>query len=56
VARSWDKAKAGLNVMEVNDAVSMMVILLPDEDIAAVYKNNVEPNIKRVLSGNSARL
>jgi ketol-acid reductoisomerase len=31
--------------MEVNDAVKAadVMILLPDEDIAAVYKNNVEP-------------
>ena len=48
---SWDKVgKAGLNVMEVNDAVKaadVVMILLPDEDIASVYKNNVEPNIKQ---------
>ena len=48
---SWDKVgKAGLNVMEVNDAVKIadvVMILLPDEDIAGVYKNNVEPNIKQ---------
>ena len=51
---SWDKVgKAGLNVMEVNDAVKaadVVMILLPDEDIAAVYKNNVEPNIKQGAS------
>ena len=51
---SWDKVgKAGLTVMEVNDAVKaadVVMILLPDEDIAAVYKNNVEPNIKQGAS------
>jgi len=48
---SWEKAKnAGLNVMEVNDAVKqadVVMILLPDENIAQVYKENVEPNIKQ---------
>lgn len=47
---SWDKVgKAGLTVMEVNDAVKaadVVMILLPDENIPEVYKNNVEPNIK----------
>ncbi|ODS67454.1 MAG: ketol-acid reductoisomerase, partial [Acidovorax sp. SCN 68-22] len=45
--------KAGLKVMEVNDAVKsadVVMILLPDEDIASVYKNNVEPNIKQGAS------
>jgi ketol-acid reductoisomerase len=40
-------------VMEVNDAVKaadVVMILLPDEDIASVYKNNVEPNIKQGAS------
>jgi ketol-acid reductoisomerase len=39
--------------MEVNDAVKaadVVMILLPDEDIAGVYKNNVEPNIKQGAS------
>jgi ketol-acid reductoisomerase len=48
---SWDKVgKAGLKVMEVNDAVKaadVVMILLPDENIPEVYKNNVEPNIKQ---------
>jgi ketol-acid reductoisomerase len=48
---SWDKvAKAGLTVMEVDDAVKaadLVMILLPDENIPEVYKNNVEPNIKQ---------
>jgi len=39
-----------LNVLEVNEAVKsadVVMILLPDEQIAEVYKNNVEPNIKK---------
>ena len=51
---SWDKVgKAGLNVMEVNDAVKaadVVMILLPDEQIAEVYNNNVAPNIKQGAS------
>ncbi|MGQ9724397.1 MAG: ketol-acid reductoisomerase [Tepidimonas sp.] len=51
---SWSKAeKAGLTVMEVNDAVKaadVVMILLPDEQIAEVYKNNVEPHIKQGAS------
>jgi len=51
---SWDKAKkAGLKVAEVGDAVKtadVVMILLPDEQIAAVYKNDVEPNIKKGAS------
>ena len=43
---SWDKVgKAGLNVMEVNDAVKLadvVMILLPDEQISEVY-NQVVP-------------
>ncbi len=48
---SWDKAKkAGLKVAEVNDAIKgadFVMMLLPDENIATVYKNDVEPNIKK---------
>jgi ketol-acid reductoisomerase len=48
---SWDKVgKAGLTVMEVNDAVKagdVVMMLLPDEQIAAVYNTNVAPNIKQ---------
>jgi ketol-acid reductoisomerase len=47
---SWEKAKnAGLNVAEVNEAVKsadVVMILLPDENIAQVYKENVEPYAK----------
>ena len=51
---SWDKvAKAGLKVAEVADAVKaadVVMILLPDENIAEVYKNDVEPNIREGAS------
>jgi ketol-acid reductoisomerase len=51
---SWDKVgKAGLKVMEVNDAVKsadVVMLLLPDEQIADVYKHNVEPNIRKGAS------
>ena len=47
---SWNKAaNAGLNVKEVAEAVKgadVVMMLLPDEQIAEVYKNEVEPNIK----------
>ncbi|MFO1204155.1 MAG: ketol-acid reductoisomerase [Burkholderiales bacterium] len=48
---SWDKAKqAGLPVKSVDEAVKgadVVMMLLPDETIAAVYKSEVEPNVKR---------
>jgi len=48
---SWDKAKkAGLAVKEVADAVKgadFVMMLMPDEHIAAVYKSEVEPNIRK---------
>ncbi|MDH5855889.1 ketol-acid reductoisomerase [Lampropedia aestuarii] len=51
---SWEKAeKAGLKVMEIGAAVKkadVVMILLPDEDIGAVYKEHVEPNIKKGAS------
>jgi len=51
---SWSKAeKAGLKVAEIADAVKsadIVMILLPDEQIAAVYKSEVEPNIKQGAS------
>jgi ketol-acid reductoisomerase len=53
-APRWDKVeKAGLKVAEVADAVKaadVVMILLPDEQIAEVYKNDVEPNIKQGAS------
>jgi ketol-acid reductoisomerase len=51
---SWSKVeKAGLKVAEVADAVKsadVVMILLPDEQIAAVYANDVEPNIREGAS------
>ncbi|MGL4233716.1 MAG: ketol-acid reductoisomerase [Casimicrobium sp.] len=51
---SWDKVKkAGLKVAEVGEAVAgadVVMMLLPDEQIASVYKNDVEPNIKKGAS------
>ena len=51
---SWSKVeKAGLKVMEVAEAVKqadVVMMLLPDEQIGAVYKNDVEPNIKQGAS------
>jgi ketol-acid reductoisomerase len=48
---SWDKAgKAGLNVKEISEAVKgadFVMMLMPDEHIAAVYKTEVEPNIRK---------
>jgi ketol-acid reductoisomerase len=51
---SWSKAEgAGLKVAEIADAVKtadVVMILLPDEQIANVYKNDVAPNIKEGAS------
>lgn len=51
---SWGKAeKAGLKVAEIGAAVKgadVVMILLPDEQIASVYKNEVEPNIREGAS------
>jgi ketol-acid reductoisomerase len=51
---SWAKVeKAGLKVAEVADAVKIadvVMMLLPDEQIAAVYKNDVEPHIRQGAS------
>ena len=48
---SWSKAEgAGLKVKEVAKAVEdadVVMILLPDENIPEVYKNDIEPNIKK---------
>src|SRR3569623_411180 len=47
---SWNKVKnAGLNVAEVNESVKaadVIMILLPDENIAQVYNENVAPIAK----------
>jgi len=48
---SWDKAKnAGLTVKEVSAAVEgadIVMLLMPDEHIARVYRDEVEPRIKK---------
>jgi ketol-acid reductoisomerase len=48
---SWDKAKkAGLGVKEIGEAVKsadFVMMLMPDEHIARVYREDVEPNIKK---------
>ena len=48
---SWSKVeKAGLKVEEIAAAVKnadVVMMLLPDENIPAVYYNDVEPNIKK---------
>ena len=48
---SWKKAEgAGLKVEEVGKAVKgadVVMILLPDENIAKVYAEEIEPNIKK---------
>jgi ketol-acid reductoisomerase len=48
---SWSKAeKSGLKVAEVAAAVKsadVVMMLLPDENIAQVYREEVEPNIKK---------
>jgi len=48
---SWDKArKAGLKVAEVGAAVQgadIVMMLMPDEHIAAVYRSEVEPNVRK---------
>ncbi len=48
---SWDKAKkAGLTVKEVDEAVKgadVVMVLLPDENIAQVYRDHVAPNAKK---------
>jgi len=51
---SWPKVeKAGLKVAEVADAVKaadVVMILLPDEQIATVYREDVAPNMKQGAS------
>ncbi|HEX7248904.1 MAG TPA: ketol-acid reductoisomerase [Burkholderiales bacterium] len=51
---SWDKAKkGGIKVAELGEAIKgadIVMILLPDEHHAQVYKEFVEPNIKQGAS------
>ena len=48
---SWEKVKkAKIAVKEVGEAVKgadLVMILLPDENHAQVYKDSIEPNIKK---------
>ncbi|MDX8413472.1 MAG: ketol-acid reductoisomerase [Mariprofundales bacterium] len=48
---SWTKAEtAGLKVAEMGDAVAgadLVMVLLPDENQAAVYHATIEPNLKK---------
>ena len=48
---SWSKAKkAGLAVKEIGEAVAgadLVMILLPDEHHAQIYRDDIEPNIKK---------
>ena len=48
---SWDKVKkAGLKAQEIDDAVKgadFVMMLMPDEHIAATYRSDIEPNIKQ---------
>ncbi len=48
---SWDKAKkAGLAVKEVGEAVKsadLVMILVPDEQQAGLYRDEIEPNLKK---------
>jgi ketol-acid reductoisomerase len=51
---SWDKAKkGGIEVAEIDEAIKgadIVMVLLPDEHHAAVYKDFIEPNIKKGAS------
>jgi ketol-acid reductoisomerase len=51
---SWDKAKkGGVKVAEMAEAISgadIVMCLLPDEHHAQVYKDFIEPNIKKGAS------
>ena len=48
---SWEKAKkAGLTVMAVDEAIKaadIVMVLLPDEHQAKVYRENIAPNLKQ---------
>jgi ketol-acid reductoisomerase len=51
---SWDKAKkGGVEVAELDEAIKgadIVMVLLPDEHHAQVYKDQIEPNIKKGAS------
>src|SRR5258706_13302869 len=48
---SWDKAKKaglkGAGVSEAGKSADIVMMLMPDEHIAPVYKEAVEPNLKK---------
>jgi ketol-acid reductoisomerase len=51
---SWDKAKkGGVKVAELDEAIGgadIVMVLLPDEHHAQIYKDHIEPNIKKGAS------
>jgi ketol-acid reductoisomerase len=51
---SWDKAKkGGVEVAEIDEAIKgadIVMLLLPDEHHASVYRDAIEPNIKKGAS------
>lgn len=48
---SWDKAKkAGFTVKEIAPSIKdadVVMVLLPDEQIATIYQSEIEPNLKK---------
>ncbi len=48
---SWDKAKkAGLTVEEIAQSIKgadVVMVLLPDEQMASIYETEIEPNLKK---------
>jgi len=48
---SWDKAKkAGLTVKEIAQSIKgadVVMVLLPDEQMASIYETEIEPNLKK---------
>ena len=48
---SWDKAKkAGLTVKEIAQSINgadVVMVLLPDEQMASIYETEIEPNLKK---------
>jgi len=50
-SKSWDKAtNSGLAVNEIGEAVKgadLVMVLAPDQDQAAIYRDSIAPNIKQ---------
>lgn len=50
-SKSWDKAtNSGLTVKEIGEAVKgadLVMVLAPDQDQAAIYRDSIAPNIKQ---------